>query len=71
MQKRGLARAGHASDRHEHAQRNVDVDVLQIVRPRSADFDLLRSRLAPRQRGSWIRKSSDRYRPVSEAGIYA
>ena len=31
MDQRALARAGHAGDDDEHAERDVDVDVLQVV----------------------------------------
>ena len=33
-------------DRHDHPQRNIQVDVLQIVRPCSTNLDLLRPGLA-------------------------
>ena len=50
MQQRRLARSRHAGDRHQHAQRNADVDALQIVGAHAANLDLLRSRLAPQRR---------------------
>ena len=31
VDQRALARAGHAGDHHQHAERDVDIDVLQVV----------------------------------------
>ena len=41
---RALARAAHARDAHEQAQRNLDVDVLQIVGGRAAELQHARLR---------------------------
>ena len=40
MGKRALAGAGDTSDNDEHPERDVDVDVLEIVRRRTADLQL-------------------------------
>ena len=48
-----FSRAGHTGDADEHAQRNLDVDIFQIVGARAFDLDhALRQRLtvARRQR---------------------
>ena len=50
MQQRRFARPRDSRDRHQHSQRNADVDTLQIVRPHAPDLDLLRSRLPPHRR---------------------
>ena len=39
MDQRALARAGHAGHRDEHAERDVDGDVLQVVQPGVPDRD--------------------------------
>ncbi len=39
MHERALAGAGHAGHDAEHAERDVDVDVLQVVRVRAADLE--------------------------------
>ena len=40
MHQRRLARAGNSRDCHQHAQRNRDVDFLQVMRPRAEQLDL-------------------------------
>src|SRR5215469_6949570 len=47
MQKRGLARSRNACDCHQHAEWNLDIDVLQIVRPSPANRDLPSPRGTP------------------------
>src|SRR5215469_18069537 len=47
MQKRGLARSRNPCDCHQHAERNLDIDVLQIVRPSPANRDLPSPRGSP------------------------
>ena len=41
---RALARAAHARDAHEQPQRNLDVDVLQVVRGRPGELQHARLR---------------------------
>ena len=48
VDQRALARPGHAGDHHQHAERDVDVDVLQVVRARAAH--LQRARRCPHRR---------------------
>ena len=48
MQEGGLARPRYTGDRHNHMQRNAEIDVLQVVSVRTLNFDLLRSRLPAR-----------------------
>ena len=40
VDQRGLARAGHPGDRHQRAERDVDVDAAQVVLPRADDLQL-------------------------------
>ena len=61
VDQRALAGAGDAGDDDEHAERDVDVDVLQVVRGRAAD--LQRARSASRTAGLSAARSS-RWRPV-------
>ena len=44
VDQRALARAGHAGDHDEHAERDVDVDVLQVVGAGAADLERARRR---------------------------
>ena len=46
VDERGLARAGHAGDRDQRLEREVDVDVLQVVLARALDAQLLARALA-------------------------
>ena len=39
VDQRALARAGHAGDDDQHAERDVDVDVLQVVGAGAADLE--------------------------------
>ena len=39
VDQRALARAGHSGDDDEHAERDVDIDVLEIVGARAAHLD--------------------------------
>jgi hypothetical protein len=50
VDERGLAGAAHAGDRREGANREPDVDVLQVVRAGAADADLAAAGGAPRGR---------------------
>ena len=43
-----LPEPGHAGDDDQHAERDVDVDVLQVVRRRAADLQRARRASAPR-----------------------
>ena len=47
VDERRLSRPADAGDRGQHAERNPDVDVLQIVRPRAANDELALHRRAP------------------------
>src|ERR1017187_4860570 len=47
MQQRGFSRARDAGNRHQHAQRNFQIDVLQVVRPRAGDAEFVGSGLTP------------------------
>ena len=49
VDQRRLARARHAGDAAEHAERHLDVDVLEVVLRRAADLDVARRR-APLRR---------------------
>ena len=66
VDERGLARAADAGDRGQRAERNRDVDVLQVVRARAADDDLALRAPAAATRGVGIERSPRRYAPVSE-----
>ena len=67
VDERRLARAADAGDGREHAERNRDVDVLQVVRARAAD-----RRARPCSAGagalsaSAIDRAPVRYAPVSD-----
>src|SRR5690606_38031544 len=39
LDERALAATGHARDHHEHAERNVHVDIPEVVAIRAADFE--------------------------------
>src|SRR5207248_7534258 len=41
IDQRGFARSAHARDADEHAQREIDVDVLEVVMTRPLDGDAL------------------------------
>ena len=47
VDQRALARPGHAGDHHQHAERDVDVDVLQVVGVRAAHLERRRTACAP------------------------
>ena len=59
VNQRALARPGHAGHHHQHAERDVDVDVLQVVRAGAAHFHHTR-RLPHRrlQRGAVVQVTS-------------
>ena len=64
---RGLARARHARHHHEFLQRNLEVEVLQIVLTRAANDDRrARSRLRPGGRRGGGLASSDRLIHVAQ-----
>ena len=45
QRQRTLARARHAGNTHELSQRNIDIDVLEVVYTRPTHFDSLRAHL--------------------------
>ena len=63
-----LARAGDAGDAAEDAERDRDVDVLEVVLARAADDAARRAARAARS-GTAICRLPERYWPVSEAGV--
>ena len=65
---RALARAGNAGDAHEHAQRNLDVDALEVVVRGAADDELGLARWAGDAAGISIRRRPERYCPVTLFG---
>ena len=46
MQQRGFSRAGDAGNRHQHVERNFQIDALQVVRAGAGDAEFVRPRLA-------------------------
>src|SRR5215470_2974813 len=52
MQQRGFTRSRNSCDGHQHSERNLHIDVLEIVRPRPANRDLPSPRGTP-VRGDW------------------
>ena len=67
VDERRLARARHAGDAAEHAERDLDVDVLQVVLRGALDRDVA-ARLAPLARASRSRACPARNCPVSDSG---
>ena len=51
MDQRALARPGHAGHDHEHAERDIDIDVPQVVRARAANLQHARRRPHGRLQG--------------------
>ena len=68
VDQRALARAGHAGDADERAQRNLDVDVLEIVVLGADDPQPACRRSARRLAGTSIVRLPDRYWPVRLRG---
>ena len=66
VDERRLARAADAGDRGQHAERNLDVDVLQVVLARAADDELALQLPAAAPRGVGIDRAPVRYAPVSD-----
>ena len=62
VDERALARPGHAGQHDQHAERDVDVDVLQVVRAGAANLERARS---PSARVGFSAARSSRCRPVS------
>ena len=62
VDQRALARAGDAGEHAQHAERDVDVDVLQVVRGRAAD---LHGRSDDARTASLSDARSSRWRPVT------
>jgi hypothetical protein len=53
MHQRGLPRTGDARDRHQHPQRDADLQVLEVVQARAADLEnTLRIALAARAKAA-------------------
>ena len=50
MQQRRFSRARDTGNRHQHAKRNFQIDVLQVVRARAGDAEFVRPRLAASRR---------------------
>ena len=50
MQQRRFSRAGDAGNRHQHAEWNFKIDVLQVVRAGAGDAEFVRPRLAASRR---------------------
>src|SRR5690606_24544623 len=74
VDQRALARAGHAGHDDEHAERDVDVDVLEVVRLRAADlqraFRLAHARLERRTIAQVTPgERAARAQPVDGAGV--
>src|ERR1700678_1455563 len=50
VQQGGFSRAGDASNRHQHAERDFQIDALQVVCPSAHDANFVSTRLAPLRR---------------------
>jgi hypothetical protein len=68
LDERGLPRAGHAGDRDEEPERDLDVDVAQVVLARVVDADRLLGSKRRRSSGIAIFISPLRYLPVIDCG---
>ena len=66
VDQRRLARAADAGDGDQHAERNLDVDVLEVVLARAFDDDRCRAWPDAGARGVSIDSSPLRYAPVSD-----
>jgi hypothetical protein len=67
VDERRLARAGHAGDRDELAERERDRDVAQVVLAGADDRELATLRAGPAHGGTAISRRPDRYMPVMDS----